>query len=109
MSPTRFSIQGSGTDGDRDPPRTVNRDCRNAAAAVRLPDRDADHRGLHLLSRRDRASFDPRTLDRAARSAATFARTATEAGKRPVSARHRCLRPRRAVAHRLWRTYLAPD
>ena len=41
---------------------------RAAAAAVRLPDLDADHRGRHHLPAPDRRDLDPRALARAARS-----------------------------------------
>ena len=53
---------------------------------------DADHR-----------DGDPRAADRAARSATTGAGAAPETFQRAIPARHRRLRPRRAVAHHLWR------
>ena len=52
---------------------------------------------------------DPGALALAARSAAARPGAAAEARERAVSAGHRRLRPRRAVAHPLWRTDLAGD
>ena len=52
---------------------------------------------------------DPGAVAVAARSAAAGAGAAAEAGQRAIPARHRRLRPRRAVAHPLWRTHFAAD
>ena len=52
----------SGTDGDRNPPRTVDPDHHAVAAGARIPDGDADHRGRHDLpgaGRRRRRSWRP--------------------------------------------------
>src|SRR6185437_1352172 len=113
-SPTPCSIPESvikgRTDGDRESSRTVNPHRIIAAkAALRLPDIDADHCGRDHFPASDHPDVDPGAVDRPARSLAAFAGAAAETRKRPVSARHRRLWPRPAVAHHLWWAHLTPD
>ena len=80
-----------------------------AAAEARISDGDADHRRRHDLPRAGDCVGRARALAFAARSPAARAGTAAETSKRAILARHRRLRPRRAVADSLRRTDIAVD
>ena len=95
------------TDGDRNPPRTVDTGHHAVPAAPRISHLDADHRGRHRAAGADRVDRDPGAVAGAARSAIAGAGATAEAEQRAVPARHRRLWPRRAVAHHLWRPGLA--
>ena len=54
-----YPVLRSDIDGDRNPPRTVDPDHHAVAAAVRIPDGNADHRRRHDLPGTDHRLGDP--------------------------------------------------
>src|SRR5882757_2657035 len=90
ISPTPCSIPESvieaGTDGDRNPPRTVHSRHHAVPAETGIPDVDPDHRGRHRLPRADHPDGDLRAAAGAARPAAADAGAAAETIQRAVPA-----------------------
>jgi peptide/nickel transport system permease protein len=82
-----------GTDGHRNPSRTVNPDRHAISARARISYGNADHRRSHDLPGAGDPVRDPGPLALAARSLAARAGATPEARKRPIPARHRRLWP----------------